>query len=359
MDELDQGITRALQAGAALADPSKLDVTSVLTGAVRRKHRRRLLTASLAAASVLAVAGIAAVVSGSKTPTVQPIATPASDVIPWIDKAATLPPTPVRPSPAVAYASCQVDQLQVTSPGGGAAAGNLSSPVVLRNKSTSSCSLSGYPTHVIGIRRDGQQTALAPTHGTMFDTETADPANLEPGQSATVILATGGSCDAAVVPTRSPNTQYAGVRLGLPGGGEVSAPTTFDTVCGFGVTTYGVAPPAQTPANVYPGLTASADLPAHAVGGSTLHYVVTLTNTTAEPITFNGCPAYSEGAYLNGASGRVLELNCEPANPIGPGQSRRFAMELVLPDGVGPAKFSWYLPQTDATTGGMIELTAG
>jgi hypothetical protein len=64
--------------------------------------------------------------------------------------------------------------------------------------------------------------------------------------------------------------------------------------------------------------------------GRDLIYSVTLTNVSGHAITLDSCPGYSE-SLTRIASLERHRLNCGPARTFGAGQSRTFAMRLLLP----------------------------
>ncbi|MDQ6874164.1 MAG: DUF4232 domain-containing protein [Actinomycetota bacterium] len=274
--------------------------------------------------------------------------------MPWLDQAAQLPPPPKPPPPPPVKSSpCRADQLTATAGRTGVAAGNIGSEVIFQNSSASTCSLSGYPTSMMGIRADGSRHTLAPVHGTQFDQESSLPVDLAPGQRTRLTIATGDACDALAARGHGPGEPYTGAMLGLPGGGTVSLTESFNAGCGLGVTTYGNSGPAQpVPVSAYPGLQASLDLPASVAAGSTLRYVVTLTNGGRSVLALDPCPAYEEFYYTNASGHRlVLRLNCLTVTRLRPGQRVRYAMQMPIPDGYGEIKFGWALPAAAIAVG--------
>jgi hypothetical protein len=112
----------------------------------------------------------------------------------------------------------------------------------------------------------------------------------------------------------------------------------------------GPVPVTDVPAS---GLRASLSAPASVSGGSTLAYMVILSNLTSGAIAFGSCPSYTES--LGGAA-RTLELNCAQVGSLAPGQSAAFEMKIGVPRSIGPgsAKLSWQLEVPDGTAAGVV-----
>ncbi len=234
--------------------------------------------------------------------------------------------------------------------------------VVLTNAGSSPCSLSGYPTSLVGVHADGRRRSLSPSHGTQFDTQFAWPADLRPGQSGRLGIATWDACPAAQVPggLSNPAHAYTGEVVGLPGGGTVRADAPFDAVCGVGVTTFGSPEPQPSQTGAYPGLQAKADLPATAVAGTTLNYTVTLTNTGDQPVNLVPCPVYSEIINTGTVHSYSYRLNCSTVQSIAAGDSVTYAMRIPVPTGhSGIAKFGWSIPNSATAFAGTTLTITG
>lgn len=229
----------------------------------------------------------------------------------------------------------------------GAATGHFATTVTLKNISHAACTLSGYPTTVIGVRNDQTQRSLKVTHGTFFDNGYW-PANLEPGDTAQFVLGTDDACDALNQPTPQ-SDPFAGLIIGVPGGGStIEARTAFDAACGVEISELGLpAQPAPDP-TAYQGLLVSMHAPDIAAGGSLLRFTVTLTNKTASVVPLDPCPVYTEGIYARESKQHVYELNCDTVTSIAVGESVSYAMQIPVPDQPGPAKFYWGIPQSAA-----------
>lgn len=250
--------------------------------------------------------------------------------------------------------SCRPSDLRVVSATGlGAAMSNTLFAVTLRNISGSPCTVIGYPT-VSGVDAHGVIHRLTVARGSYFG-DPGPPANIAPGDTVRVNVSGGDACQELF---DGHHLVYPTLRLSLPSGGTIDVDgTAFDAICGVSVSAFGVPSAASPPTDVPPSpLTASISAPPDATPGTTLRYIVTLTNptTTAYPLT--PCPAYEEyvgSAGPNGSwVGTFVEgyLNCDAVASILPGESVSFAMELALPANQpvsDQAKFGWHL-QGDA-----------
>jgi hypothetical protein len=87
-------------------------------------------------------------------------------------------------------------------------------------------------------------------------------------------------------------------------------------------------------------------LPPAAVAGSTLHYQVSLTNDSHEPITMTSCPAYTQADGPQGTSVREY-LNCPPDMSWQPGTVVTFQMQLDVPAHAGTRGYLKLLWQLD------------
>lgn len=226
----------------------------------------------------------------------------------------------------------------------------------MTNTSATPCTLNGYPTKFVGVRKDGSQRVLHPSHGTMFDASGYWPANLQPGGSSSLIIATGDGCQALNQPTPQPDP-YAGELVGLPGGGQVSGSAGFDPSCGLGVSQLGTPAPSPADPNAYAGLVVSVDRPDTAPAGALMHFTVTLHNTSESTVRLDPCPVYSEGIYGDSAHSYVYTLNCDKITAIQPGESVIYAMQIPVPSHPGTAKFGWSIPAGSLFTGGILTIT--
>jgi hypothetical protein len=198
---------------------------------------------------------------------------------------------------------------------------------------------------------------LHPRRGTFFDGSGYWPANLEHGESATVTIGTADACEALNQPTPQADP-FTGEILGLPGGGTITATAPFDPSCGLGISELGTPAPPPPGPNAYPGLTVSIDRPSEAAAGSTMHFTITLTNSTSHPIDLSPCPVYTEGLYgPAGPSSLSYLLNCDQAASIPASGAVTFAMQMPVPNAPGQAKFGWTIPTASLFAGGILTIT--
>lgn len=146
----------------------------------------------------------------------------------------TPPPTP---EPSFNARACTGSDLRAQLGDGTANLSHVLLPVVLQNVSDTVCALVGYPT-LDGVTLDGAAESITVGHGGWFG-DPGRPGVLAPngigfGQ---VNIEGGTAC-----PAYGTGSQvYATLRLGFPGGGSVDVPgSSFDTICGVGVSAFGV-----------------------------------------------------------------------------------------------------------------------
>ncbi len=302
---------------------------------------------ALVAAVVVTVAGLA-VGCGSPAPAA---GAPARGVVPWADRPAAPYAGPVPRKFATDARPCQPSDLRMSAGRIGVGLGHTNVVIQFTNRSVTACVLLGYP-KVAGISASGAVMPLAATHGSYFG-DPGPPANIAPGQTATVNVSGADACHAAQDGQRR---FYRRLRIGLPGGGSVAAPVAqFDAICGVSVSKFGV--PADQPAVPPPSpLRARVTAAATARPGEDFAYTVTLTNLTATAYPLRPCPAYEEYVYAITGPGKAAArddhvvknyyLNCDTVHEISAHGSVTYQMRLQLPPGLPtgvPAKFVWLL----------------
>jgi hypothetical protein len=143
----------------------------------RQRHRRRVLVA----VGIVVLVGIGiliAVLTLKSHGTTSPHSSTASVV---------------RPDPLPTGTTvCQTGQLQVSSLGGGAGAGNVDQVFGFVNTGRAACSLTGYP-KVAALDAEGQEVAVAEQQltgigGIKTGASTPPVVTLKPGQTASAIL---------------------------------------------------------------------------------------------------------------------------------------------------------------------------
>jgi hypothetical protein len=134
----------------------------------------------------------------------------------------------------------------------------------------------------------------------------------------------------------------------------------FDVECGLYTGQFGVAPPQPDyTQSVIQGASAQIELPTAVDAGTTLRYVIDLTNPTAHDMVLDSCPSYQQGI---GEAGRdPLEFNCPAVHLLPAHQTRRFAMELAIPTDfpTGPSEVYWNVAATtdpDISARGSVDV---
>jgi hypothetical protein len=234
--------------------------------------------------------------------------------------------------------------------------------VVVRNKGSRTCRLSGRP-RVTLVKQGGpvQVDRAIPTTPSNFP-ETTYPASsllaLRPGDVGALTISWDNWCDPLV--KGKPHLPPSAVRITLPGGrGSLSAGYNAVVPCvdPSAPSTIGVSvfQPSLIPAGrpwTPAFLTASVPgQPVHARRGAVLHYRVVLRNDSKATARFDHCPAYIQQLAPSGQV-EAYELNCPAAHSIGPGKSLAFAMQLRVPKNapVGSNGLFWSLDPFGAQT---------
>jgi Protein of unknown function (DUF4232) len=280
--------------------------------------------------------------------------------VPWVSRSAPASVPPPQPRPAAFYPPCRAWQLAGRAGRGGPAAGTVYQEVRLTNRSDRSCTLSGGPTAVTGIRVTGGTTTLTRVaRGDGFNLVGPGPANLRPGQSGWVTLSYGDGCLAI---TSGGKADYRTLFIVLDGGRVgVEFPVPLNLVCGLEASRFGAQPPppagSRSPLNV---LTATVAVPATFRAGTTASYTVTLRNHSGAPVRLAPCPSYTEYLGLFSGPGRLLYvarhyyLNCAAVRRIAAHVSVTFAMRIPVPAGGGRAKLDWHLQGTDVAAAEVV-----
>ena len=275
-------------------------------------------------------------------------------VVPWVDRHAPdyTPPPWVAPRADTASAPpCRARQLRVTSVEFGAAAGSGVQRFAFTNVSSATCMLGGFPT-VTGELASGKRRALRiarPAGGTF--TGKVVPADIPPGKDGSLDLTFSDAC-----PTGR-RVLARNVAFVLPERGSVKTGYRIWRTChGLAMSQLGRHAPAPVPPHRKPGtpdtlrVGLSLTNMTRIRSGSTLRYVVTLTNPRGTPVHLRPCPSYTEGLAaapgkgLNASVPRSFLLNCESIHVIGPHRQVRYAMELAIrPASVTLAKVYWHL----------------
>jgi hypothetical protein len=211
-----------------------------------------VVMASLACAALLLVSACgSAVAHPNAGRAVQRAHLPAG-VVPWVDRPAPafMPPAPppLPTPPPARYAPCTAAGLTGRPGVIGMGMGSVTRNLVFTNISGRACTLAGGPSEITGVRRDGRRVRLVTraVPGVGLDYGLLGPANLQPGQSAQVVLHTTDMC-AKAIEGRVDN--FIALKVGIRHSGEVRIDfppgQPYDAECGVSAYTFGVPPPAR------------------------------------------------------------------------------------------------------------------
>ena len=335
----------------------------------------RVAGIGLAAVAVLLVSACGSAVAHPSTGRAVLRARPPAGVVPWVDRPApeyTPPPPAPPPSPPPAmYAPCTAAELTGGLGVTGIGAGNVTRNLVLTNTSGRACTLGGGPSEITGVRLDGRRVRLVTrvVHGIFLDYGLLGPANLQPGQSAQVVLHTTDMCPRAI---EGHADNFIALKVGIGNTGEVRIGfppgQPYDAVCGVSAHNFGVPlPPPPKHSSPLDVLTVTRTMPHRLTAGTTASYTVTLRNRASHPVVLRPCPSYQEWVWPLGmkpppwfAIPRYY-LNCRAVPTIPAGRSVTFAMRVPVPAISGrarPAKYGWLLQDTSVQTGGALVVVA-
>jgi hypothetical protein len=240
---------------------------------------------------------------------------------------------------------------------GGAAAGNVNRPLLLRNKGASDCSLEGFA-DVTVLDRAGRVLAAAvgaTGRGTFFSDTTVKPVLMVHATPAlpAAFQARDGYAGQAFMnfswyDCRQPLA--ATLVIGLPDGrGSFRMPYATEAarnpLCPSNFKSIARGP-LSAPGNLWPYIDLSAELnaPAQAKPGTRVTFYVTIRNQGIHDYAMQPCPDYYEG--FNGKQYlQQFQLNCGPAGTLKPGASATFEMRLDVPAAISPGTrdLSWSL----------------
>ncbi|HEY5202316.1 MAG TPA: DUF4232 domain-containing protein [Acidothermaceae bacterium] len=298
------------------------------------------------------------------TPTTAPSPAPPSvvpvdetGVVPWVDVRGTMflsSPLPVAPLPTSGRA-CRAADLRVSDVGGNGGGGHSYATFEFVDTSPTPCVLKGYPRVV--ATEPGKPAVVAVNGGYFVGQEKS--AAMTPGVSTSLDIETERDCDARyAVPNPWPTLIYHTATVTIPGGGVVVLHDVFDVECGLFTGQFGVAQPQpEYTQSVIQGATARIELPSAVDAGATLHYVIDLTNPTANDMTLAPCPSYQQ--EIGEAGKDPLEFNCSAVHLLLAHHTQRFAMELPVPADypTGQAEVYWNVAATtDISARGSVDV---
>lgn len=278
--------------------------------------------------------------------------TDAPGTVPWDDRTAyaAWPPAPETRPRADACTADDLEVWRIERDGGG---GNLFLFVSLEKVSAGRCTLAGFP-RIQGTGAGGNRVDVPVGH----DAETPwqhgeTPATIERYETAMLTITTGVACAAGSGEAPLPYRSWTDVDLVLPDATRLPLSRDLKTVCNPRVTRfYRQAGYPTEPPSRWPGIQAKLVLPDSVRRGQTVDYVVELRNITEDPVDLQPCGGYRQEVQVVGAGmgaepidgGRTdFRLNCDADPTLAPGEARRFAMRLELPDWLpgNEVLFSW------------------
>jgi Protein of unknown function (DUF4232) len=284
-------------------------------------------------------------------------------VVPWVNR--PLPLYVIPESKLIPYSHsarpCRAEQLRVSRGRTGAGLGNQLEELVFTNVGARPCLLRGHPA-ISAVGPSGGRRALRAQHGGTYFGQLV-PADLPPGGRVFLDLATSSGCEGGAKPA----VRYEHLRFGLPQGGGVRAEqVSISEDCGLSMSDFGLPQrysQPRAPAGTVGTLQTRLRLPASVRAGTTLRYIVTLSNPTTSKVVLHPCPGYSEGLYASGlVVRRSFALNCDLLHAVPAYGHVRYAMQLAVPRRAAPgiAKFGWNLnTPTGPFAGRAVEITAG
>ena len=128
----------------------------------------------------------------------------------------------------------------------GLGAGQVTRSLVVTNTSGRPCTLTGGPSEVTGVRRDGREVILAAGHsrGASQLYGLICPANLRPRHSAHAVLHTTDMCPKAVA---GQTDNFIALEIGISHSGAVRIDfpegLPYNAICGTGVSGFGIPAP--------------------------------------------------------------------------------------------------------------------
>ena len=334
MNDVDRQLSEHGARWRAGQPEPRVDWQAVTTD--RSRARGWLAVAAVAVTVPLLTGGTVAALSAWRAHRASPAATPSPSAaalaydVPWVDRPAPAyaPPQPLPfPTPTDAP-PCRADQL---SPDTYGAQFTQEDGIVVafRNTSATACLLAGRPDVVAsGPGLADEQLAATSMRWPGITT------NLAPGKTASTLIHDPRACQNNPGGDRVDTLYYTRLVFTMPGGGTTTVtPVHLHSYCGPSVAPYVQNPPPDRyPPQPLDGLTASLTLPRSVHAGTTLTYVVTLTNPTSQPVATTPCPGYVQSGQDGGVQLKDTHgLNCDTVTSVAPGQHVRYQMQLPIP----------------------------
>ncbi|MGH2718565.1 MAG: hypothetical protein ACRDJU_08305 [Actinomycetota bacterium] len=180
--------------------------------------------------SVSTIAGCGPMMTDFRSRYAPPLVALANSAVPWAALPLQAEPDlfiPATDAPKAGVAACTGSQLSAADSGLNGGGGTSVYKVDLTNVSATPRLLSGFPTSLTGLRANGQGVDLHPSQASLGLFGIRVPGILAPGATGAALLATENACIGVKV--LFPGS-FSPLRIGLPGGGTVSAsPTSTHT----------------------------------------------------------------------------------------------------------------------------------
>lgn len=271
----------------------------------------------------------------------------AAGQVAWIDEPAnasflksSLPRPLPMPPPQLGSPACTAGQLSVANvrPLGITQDDGISIP--LRNNGSAACLLKGTP-QVVATSPGKPNVLAAPTPMPSFG-EVTDTA---PGKIVSLWIDAPVSCLAypGGAPFTSPG--YQSLTISMPSGGSIVVNDLhLPVACGIFSTPFFTMKPQPTyPKNPLVALVPRLQVPATVLAGTTLSYVVDLTNPTNRKISLSPCPGYLENSTI--PTKFVYRLNCQSVRSIPPRSHIAYQMKMSIPKTApsGTTRVGWFL----------------
>ena len=307
-----------------------------------------------------------AVVSVASCASPRALADTPKSFVPWqplpaahqyVDPATSPPAAPAVPP---GTPRCVAAQMEGVGLAGSAAAGNVDTPLLLRNKGTVSCYLRGFVDLTV-IDRRGRvlaNAAGAVGRGTFFsDGPVTDvwmpagtpnlpkPFQMRDGRTGQAFMNFSWyDCQRPLA---------AAIEMALPDGGGMlrmpyAAQGSGNPSCQSDTSIFKAIfrGPLSPAGSLWPYLEVEVKLtaPREAKRGTSITYYVTLTNRAVRDYDMQPCPDYIES--FNGKQFlATYQLHCAEVGKLTPGASVTFQMEFDVPSSISPGAqdLSWYL----------------
>ena len=344
MTDFEDALRRVVDDSRITAVPPSLQ--AIQLRASRRKWRRQAAAVAGVIGAVVAV--VATVNLGGGPSAVEPVLNPtptasamAADV-PWADLVmGPFVSGEVSPTSSVSAPNCRADDLSLRLAGAGSGMTGGQFQELVDVSTTRTCYLSADVQHVSAVVQ-GRRVAL-PTTGSYGILSAGQPGVISPNHPGGLWISFNTECEfQSPPPVTLRHTDFRITLLGrafdIAPGGDVAPVRPEPGVLVFCSTEISVSRAGARPVDpVYlhqpeSDLVASLQVPESVEAGSTLRYVVTLSNPTDHDVALSPCPSFVEVL----ATKEDHRLNCAAAHPVAAHGEESFAMELPIAPGAAP-----------------------